>query len=258
MRTIAFRIGVFIFVIGFATAGEVLEVRGDQVLFSLEGIDNIAIGETVEIVNDNVAPTKGIVTKIGKSSALARVEGDIKIEKGQKVHRDESEDLFNAKEGTNKSIKTTKKESLHDRYTGAGYGDAGCGLGSIIFGDKDGMVQIFAATTNNTYSNNTFGVSSGTSNCDVSIGSQSSVEKKVEIFVSMNMTTLENDIAKRQGETLASLCKIVSCQNHENFTRILQKEYGKIFVDTDRDSKQVSGRILRVLQENSSLAKVTI
>ena len=30
------------------------------------------------------------------------------------------------------------------------YGDAGCGLGSILFGAKPGFVQVFASTTNGT------------------------------------------------------------------------------------------------------------
>ncbi|MFN7453535.1 MAG: DUF3015 family protein, partial [Pseudobdellovibrionaceae bacterium] len=44
------------------------------------------------------------------------------------------------------------------------YGDAGCGLGSVIFGNEKGFSQIFAATTNGTVGNQTFGISSGTSN----------------------------------------------------------------------------------------------
>ena len=45
------------------------------------------------------------------------------------------------------------------------YGDAGCGLGSILFGAKPGFVQVFAATTNGTFGSQTFGITTGTSNC---------------------------------------------------------------------------------------------
>ena len=44
------------------------------------------------------------------------------------------------------------------------YNMAGCGLGSIVI-SSDGFVQIFAATTNGSTANQTFGITSGTSNC---------------------------------------------------------------------------------------------
>src|SRR3954469_2639303 len=51
------------------------------------------------------------------------------------------------------------------RY-GAWYGMAGCGLGSLIFGPVNSPgAQILAATTNSTFGSQTFGITSGTSNC---------------------------------------------------------------------------------------------
>ena len=38
----------------------------------------------------------------------------------------------------------------------AGYGTAGCGLGSMLFGNQKGMVQVLAATTNGISGNQTF------------------------------------------------------------------------------------------------------
>ena len=54
-----------------------------------------------------------------------------------------------------------------DEMSGQGYGMAGCGLGSILFGAKPGKIQILSGTTNGIYGNQTFGISSGTSNCDI-------------------------------------------------------------------------------------------
>ena len=46
---------------------------------------------------------------------------------------------------------------------------AGCGLGSIIFEGQSGVVMnVLAATFNGTSGNQTFGMTSGTSNCDAS------------------------------------------------------------------------------------------
>ena len=46
----------------------------------------------------------------------------------------------------------------------AQYGMAGCGLGSVVISD-DGFLQVFAATTNGTSYSQSFGITSGTSNC---------------------------------------------------------------------------------------------
>src|SRR3954464_7446787 len=52
------------------------------------------------------------------------------------------------------------------------YGTAGCGLGSLVFGDQKGAIQILAATTNTTFGTQTFGITTGTSNCvDTAAGS---------------------------------------------------------------------------------------
>src|SRR5438309_10501086 len=55
-----------------------------------------------------------------------------------------------------------ENSAAHGKST---YGLAGCGLGSMIFGDQKGAIQILAATTNSTFGTPTFGISSGTSNC---------------------------------------------------------------------------------------------
>src|SRR3569832_2714255 len=53
---------------------------------------------------------------------------------------------------------------------GRAYGSAGCGLGSIVFGSQPGFIQILAATTNGTFASQTFGITSGTSDCAVFVG----------------------------------------------------------------------------------------
>ena len=62
------------------------------------------------------------------------------------------------------------------------YGMAGCGLGSMIIGKEGG--QIFAATTNGTAYNQTFGISAGTSNCDDSAAAE--VADRMDKFVVAN------------------------------------------------------------------------
>jgi hypothetical protein len=109
-----------------------------------------------------------------------------------------------------------KKKPLIDSAQGQGYGLAGCGLGSVVFGDKPGMVQIFGATTNGVSGNQTFGITSGTLNCG-----ESGKMAKTEQFVEVNKVALENDMARGQGETLQSLSQVLECKN-QDFAHCLQ------------------------------------
>src|SRR5262245_53055913 len=83
----------------------------------------------------------------------------------------------------------------------SGYGTAGCGLGSILFGSKPGIVQVLAATTNGSSGNQTFGITTGTSNCEDTASSAQSTKA----FVQANREAVSKDIARGQGETISSL-----------------------------------------------------
>src|SRR5437868_5113862 len=80
------------------------------------------------------------------------------------------------------------------------YGVAGCGLGSMVFGNQEGAMQVIAATLNST-GVQTFGITSGTSNC----GHGLFAKAEINSFIQSNSVALENDIARGQGETLSTL-----------------------------------------------------
>ncbi|HMQ11474.1 MAG TPA: DUF3015 family protein [Oligoflexia bacterium] len=104
------------------------------------------------------------------------------------------------------------------------YGSAGCGLGSMLFVEKNGKVQqVLAATTNGTFGTQTFGISSGTSNC-TSEG-MAKLDKEKEIFVEVNYATLQKEIAQANGETLASFASLMGCSEDAQvlFAKTLQK-----------------------------------
>lgn len=142
------------------------------------------------------------------------------------------------------------KQSLHDQYTGQGYGMAGCGLGSVVFGQKNGMVQIFAATTNNLAGNQTFAISSGTSNCD---DNPASTASRAEFFVSQNEAALKNDIAKGNGETIQGLAKIAHCEQSQKVAPTLQAHFSKIYPTSETSTKAASNEILSILSGEKSL-----
>lgn len=111
-----------------------------------------------------------------------------------------------------------KKQSLHDQFSGQGYGMAGCGLGSIVFGDKPGMIQIVAATLNST-GYQTVAITFGTSNCG-----ESGKQARANQFIEVNKVALENDLARGAGESIVALGEVMGCQN-SNFTMNLKSQY---------------------------------
>lgn len=116
-----------------------------------------------------------------------------------------------------------KKKALVDEVSGQGYGMAGCGLGSIVFGDKPGFIQIVAATLNGTGGNQTFGISSGTSNCEGMMKSA-----KADQFIEVNKLALEKEMVRGQGENLSSLQNMMGCQN-ETFSSEMTANYKRGF-----------------------------
>lgn len=91
------------------------------------------------------------------------------------------------------------------------YGMAGCGLGSLIFGpDNEPVAQVLAATTNGTFATQTFGITSGTSNC-VS-GGVIRAEREQAAFAEVNFDDLKRNMAAGGGEYLRSFSSLLGCE----------------------------------------------
>lgn len=134
---------------------------------------------------------------------------------------------------------------------GAGpkYGSAGCGLGSVIIGGGIGSVQVFAATTNATFGTQTFGISSGTSNCDTE-----AIDESARIFIYGNRETLAKDISRGKGETIANLSSLAGCRDANAVGIALQKNFRTIFPSANVSTAQVGDSVLDTLKSDKSLA----
>lgn len=113
----------------------------------------------------------------------------------------------------------------------ASWGMAGCGLGSVLFGETESRGgQVLAATTNGIYGNNTFGMSSGTSNCvPKDAETTAEIRKNMDMFVAANRESLANDIAKSNGETITAISNIMGCKDAGYLGAKLQTRYETIF-----------------------------
>ena len=89
--------------------------------------------------------------------------------------------------------------------------NVGCGLGSQLFDGKSGKgPQVLAVTTNGTFGNQTFGISSGTLGCQE--GGVVTASAAVNMFVGSNMEGLSRDMAVGKGESLESLAQLMGIE----------------------------------------------
>jgi hypothetical protein len=130
------------------------------------------------------------------------------------------------------------------------YGTAGCGLGSMLIGNKPGIVQIFAATTNGILGTQTFGITSGTSNCGTSGGAVASTKN----FVETNRAVVAKDIARGQGETIATLTTLAGCGDSQRVGVSLQRNFKRIFPDSAVGDRQVAVNVVSVLKSDDQLS----
>ena len=144
-----------------------------------------------------------------------------------------------------------KKKGSGHAMSGNGYGMAGCGLGSVAFGDDNGKVQIIAATTNGTSGSQTFGITSGTSNCNPE---DANVAANLNVYIEANRLALANDVSRGSGETVEGLSQVLGCKNPAALGGKLQKDYSRIFPSQTVGAEQVSSSILKSVAENKDLA----
>lgn len=136
----------------------------------------------------------------------------------------------------------------------AGYGDAGCGLGSLVFGNSPGPVQILAATTNATSYSQPFGVSSGTSNCDAQGFDVS--ELKQEMFAENNFTSLSKEMAAGEGEHVTTLAGLLGCPSEKEvqFASYTQQNYQAIFASEQTTPEEMLQAVRTGITQHPELA----
>lgn len=134
-----------------------------------------------------------------------------------------------------------------------GYGAAGCGLGAVVFGSKPGMIQVLAATTNGTFASQTFGITTGTSECG---GGVVKVQSEQKIYAYNNFGQLQQEIAQGRGERLQTLAFMMGCnaKSVDKFGAVAQKNYSQIFADNKTDSELMLERLRSAAQSDATLA----
>ncbi|MFN0149219.1 MAG: DUF3015 family protein [bacterium] len=130
----------------------------------------------------------------------------------------------------------------------AGQSNTGCGIGTLIFEGKDGLIsQVFAATTNGSFGNQTFGITSGTINCEKATAF--AANEQLNKFVGENMSNLAMDMSKGSGEYLSTLAVLldVPVTERAHLYSVLQTNFSKIYTSETITHVDVLNNIETVL-----------
>jgi hypothetical protein len=131
------------------------------------------------------------------------------------------------------------------------YGLAGCGLGAVLIGKSGG--QIFAATTNGSFSNQWFGISAGSLNCVDSPSAE--VAGRMDQFIIANRAQVQGDIARGNGETIAALGSYMGCKaTTQQVGGALKANYSNIF-DGKKAANELTDNVISTILANPELAK---
>jgi hypothetical protein len=115
--------------------------------------------------------------------------------------------------------------------------------------------QVLAVTTNGTFGNQTFGISSGTLGC-----TQDGVVRpptQVKMLLVSSLDNLATDVARGEGETLDSLAKAMAIQDPDQavFFTALQDNFTRIFPSENVTADEVFTSINAVLVEEPALRR---
>ncbi len=110
--------------------------------------------------------------------------------------------------------------------------NTGCGLGTVLWKNRaDGSIlsQALQATTNGFLGTQTFGITSGTMECQSP--TQAVQNERLNHFVRANMDNLAKDMAMGRGESLETFAELLNipAENRGHFYQKMQQNFQVIF-----------------------------
>lgn len=135
--------------------------------------------------------------------------------------------------------------------------DAGCGAGTVIWEGKRGIFwKLMATFTNHVFFfNQAFGITFGTLGCN----GDNTVTVNLDAlhFASGNMDALSADMARGEGEALATVAAIygIESSDREAFYALTQSNYGAIFSRADVTSLEVVASVRELMAKDARLAR---
>lgn len=134
--------------------------------------------------------------------------------------------------------------------------DIGCGLGTELMKDQKGLIfRVLGATTNGTFFNQTFGITSGTLGCAKNGVVASDVRRSM--FAAANVDQLSAEIAAGEGETLATLAALynVDAADLPAFNAMAQSQHAALFPNAQVTTGDVLAALEVAMARDARLAR---
>lgn len=130
----------------------------------------------------------------------------------------------------------------------------GCGWGSILMDGQSGIApNVLAATTNGTFGNQTFGMTSGTAGCDA----DQTIQRAAADFLNDNMEKVARDMSTGQGEALSTLANLMGIHDQDKaaFFSLAHSNFSAIFASDTVSSVDVMAAIQAVMKKDVTLSQ---
>ncbi|MCW5623635.1 MAG: DUF3015 domain-containing protein [Burkholderiales bacterium] len=133
-----------------------------------------------------------------------------------------------------------------------------CGWGSKVFAGQSGIApQVLGATTNGTFGNQTFAITSGTSGCtqDGAV----STTWQTAAFIDGNKEKLARDLSRGNGESLDSLAQLLGVEEQDKarFVQATRDNIDRIFPTADASTDDIRAGLRAVLGSDAKLGAYT-
>ena len=124
----------------------------------------------------------------------------------------------------------------------------GCGLGSMAWRGQKGIgPQVLAVTTNGSFSNQTFGITFGTSGCDPNGRVTGGTQKMVLAFLENNLEQFAMDAAAGQGETITTLAGIMN-MDEKTVAEKTYQNFAVLFPNENVDAVDVTLKFYQIMK----------
>ncbi|BES72994.1 DUF3015 domain-containing protein [Marinobacter nanhaiticus D15-8W] len=133
------------------------------------------------------------------------------------------------------------------------FAQPGCGVGAMIWKGQSGIApHVLAATTNGTFGNQTFGMTTGTLGCDTNESVQS-----MAMYMDSNIDKVARDMSRGEGENLDTLAVLLNVEQGDRaeFRKLLQDNFATIFPSSDTTSDEAVSAIVALLESHQSFSK---
>ena len=129
---------------------------------------------------------------------------------------------------------------------------SGCGIGYQVL-PKNSLVPSFGRALINATFSNTIAMTLGTSGC--ARHSIVKSDKQAVHYAEANIAQLTIELARGEGEFVASFSEVLGCQNAQAFGKMMQQNYASILPSENTTGVELYNNVKAQIKNNASLAQ---